>query len=61
MSSFIAGVVVTQDLQLLLSQKETSKQRAVQDAVARTAEEKQKASVQAELADKVSLINSGLN
>ena len=59
MSSFIACVVVTQDLQLLLSQKEALKQ-TVQDAVAKTAGEKQKAAVQAESADKVSLINSGL-
>jgi len=55
MSSFIACVVVTQDLQLLLSQKEAAQQKAVQDAVAKTAEEKQKAAVQAESADKVSL------
>ena len=56
-SSFIACVVVTQDLQLLLSQKEASAQKAVQDAVAKAAEEKQKAEVQAESAVKVSLIN----
>lgn len=60
-SSFIACVVVTQDLQLLLSQKEASAQKAVQDAVAKTAEEKQKAAVQAQSAVKVSLIKSGLN
>jgi len=60
MSSLIA-CVVTQDLQLLLSQKEAAKQKAVQDAVAKTAEEKQKAAVQAASAVKVSLINSGLN
>jgi hypothetical protein len=61
MSSFIACVVVTQDLHLLLSQKEALAQKAVQDAVAKTAQEKQKAAVQAESAVKVSLIKSGLN
>ncbi|KAL0052968.1 hypothetical protein WJX82_010522 [Trebouxia sp. C0006] len=42
----------SKDLHLLLSQKEASAQKAVRDAVAKTAQEKQKAAVQAESAVK---------
>ncbi len=39
--------MVTQDLQQLMTDKEASKQEAIQDAVAKAAEEKQKAAAQA--------------
>ncbi|KAA6427066.1 MAG: hypothetical protein FRX49_02823 [Trebouxia sp. A1-2] len=46
------------DLLQLMAHREASKQEAIQDAVAKTAEEKQKAAAQAESADKEFLGNS---
>ena len=46
-----------QDLQRLMADKEASKQEAIQDAVAKAAEEKQKAAAQA---DQVMLWFAGL-
>ncbi len=53
--------MMMQDLLQSMAHKEALKREAIQDAVAKTAEEKQKAAVQAESADKVSLGYSGLN
>ncbi len=49
--------MMMQDLLQLMAHKEASKQEAIQDAVAKTAEERRKAAAQA---DKVGLLFSGL-
>ena len=49
--------MMMQDLQQLMADKEASKQEAIQDAVAKGAEEKQKAAAQA---DKVRLWFAGM-
>ncbi len=55
--SLTPSVMVMQDLQQLMADKEASKQEAIQDAVANAAEEKQKVAAQA---DQVRLWFAGL-
>jgi len=54
---WLPSVLMMQDLQRLMADKEASKQEAIQDAVAKAAEEKQKAAAQA---DQVKLWFAGL-